>query len=393
MRKKFKKIYIDKDIINYGETCNIITFNESLFNKYQLSALSKQYEKLGFLKCAIKYKDDNVDIYYYTTNLISISQYFSQGSINKTEFISIIKTICQSIKLCSNYAYFNSNNLILDEELIYIDSKDKSVHIMYVPINNFVTDEIVQDIKKVIINLVNDYLLINGDKENFVQEILNGLRDDNLTIDEIIIFLDHVISRSQNIETKIERIVKPIVEYTTIEGTKPESLTYKVSERNKNHKSEIKGIKGFFKRIFSHNNDYSNINNISCNNENIDKSYDNERFNDNCDDTIILGENQLSIAYLLQRNNDFTEKIIINKESFVIGRLKDIVDYQIKNKTVGKIHAKFIRQANKYYLVDLESKNGTYINTRRLQPNYLNEVKNGDSIVFSNEKYIFTIEE
>ena len=65
---------------------------------------------------------------------------------------SIIKTICQSIKLCSNYAYFHKNNLVIDEELIYIDSKDKSIHIMYVPTSNLITNDVVYDLKKAIKN-------------------------------------------------------------------------------------------------------------------------------------------------------------------------------------------------------------------------------------------------
>ena len=133
-------------------------------------------------------------------------------------------------------------------------------------------------------------------------------------------------------------------------------------------------------------NDSTNYNNFVNNNI----SY--QGYNDGSDDTVILGCNQTSRAYLIDDNENYGEKIIINKDTFVIGRLKSVVDYEITNKTVGKTHAKFIKQDNKYYLVDLESKNGTYINSTKLMPNSLYEVEDGASIVFSNVKYTFNIE-
>ena len=395
MKNQFKKIYIERDIINYGEKCNIITFSEDLFNEYQLNALSKQYEKLGFLKCACKYKDDNVDIYYYTTNLISISQYFGQASINKTEFVSIIKTICQSIKLCSNYAYFHKNNLVIDEELIYIDSKDKSIHIMYVPTSNLITNDVVYDLKKAIINLINNNLVMNSGQESFAQEILEGLRNDKLNIDEIVKVLDDIINKSDredSLKSKIEK-VKPIIEPIKIEEFKPESSTYDMEKNHKNNKKSNKGIKGFFKKVFSTSQDEIRNYNDSTNYNNfVNNNISYQGYNDGSDDTVILGCNQTSRAYLIDDNENYGEKIIINKDTFVIGRLKSVVDYEITNKTVGKTHAKFIKQDNKYYLVDLESKNGTYINSTKLMPNSLYEVEDGASIVFSNVKYTFNIE-
>ena len=128
------------------------------------------------------------------------------------------------------------------------------------------------------------------------------------------------------------------------------------------------------------------------NNNFVNNNMSYQGYDDGSDDTVILGCNQTSTAYLIGDNENYGEKIIINKDNFVIGRLKSVVDYEITNKTVGKTHAKFIKQDNKYYLVDLESKNGTYINSTKLMPNSLYEVEDGASIVFSNVKYTFNIE-
>ena len=373
MRKIFNNLTIDIDSINCEERCNIITFNEEQFNEYQCNALSKQYEKLGFLNCRYKFKDDSVDIYYYTTNLISMSQYFNQTNMIKTEFISIIKTICQSVKLCSNYAYLYANNFVLDRELVYIDPKDKSIHIIYVPSNEFVTKDVMYDLKNLIRDLINNSINIKNGESNFTQEILELLRDSNLNIDELLQFLDNSVN-TKEIKDLIE-VIPPRVE--------PVSIPPRVEPV----KPERKGIKGIFKSFFSSNSTETKNNSADFNRRNIVS----QNAYDDSDDTVILGCENKKIGYLIGNHQGNTEEIQINKDEFIIGRLKEAVDYDIANKTVGKIHAKFIRRDGKFYLIDLESKNGTYIDGARLSSNSTYEVENGATIIFSNVKYTFKI--
>lgn len=83
------------------------------------------------------------------------------------------------------------------------------------------------------------------------------------------------------------------------------------------------------------------------------------------------------------------KKVIINKDKFVIGRLSSMVDYIIQGSTVGKLHAEITNNEGKYYLKDLNSKNGTYINGVRITSNMECEIKNNDKIRFSNYECIF----
>ena len=387
MRKIFNNLTINIDSINYGEKCNIITFNEEQFNEYQCNALSKQYEKLGFLNCRYKFKDDSVDIYYYTTNLISISQYFNQTNMRKTEFISIIKTICQSVKLCSNYVYFHANNFVLDRDLVYIDPKDNSIHILYVPSNEFVTKDVMYDLRNMIRDLINNSIIIQNGESNFTQEILEWLRDSNLNIDEFLQFLDNSVNTKEiknpieSIPSRVEPVSIPVVE-RSIDLQQSNSIPI-VEEV----KSERKGIKGIFKSFFSSNSTETNNNSTDFNRRNIVS----QNAYDDSDDTVILGCENKKIGYLIGNHQGNTEQIQINKDEFIIGRLKEAVDYDIANKTVGKIHAKFMRRDGKFYLIDLESKNGTYIDGTRLSANSSYEVENGATIIFSNVKYTFKI--
>jgi pSer/pThr/pTyr-binding forkhead associated (FHA) protein len=50
-----------------------------------------------------------------------------------------------------------------------------------------------------------------------------------------------------------------------------------------------------------------------------------------------------------------------------VGRTKDN-DIQIKNQTVSRKHLKIVRRGDKYFITDLESRNGTVINGKYIDP-------------------------
>lgn len=57
------------------------------------------------------------------------------------------------------------------------------------------------------------------------------------------------------------------------------------------------------------------------------------------------------------------------RKTFTIGRKSDIVDGVIKGyKTVGREHCRILYKDGQYYVKDLDSKNGTYVNEKRVQP-------------------------
>ncbi|MEW6573236.1 MAG: FHA domain-containing protein [Bacillota bacterium] len=84
------------------------------------------------------------------------------------------------------------------------------------------------------------------------------------------------------------------------------------------------------------------------------------------------------------------EIIRINKAEFYIGRKREAVDYcEAANKNIGRVHAKIVFTEGVYYVVDLESKNGTYLNGERLLSNRQYPLKFGDKIRLANVEYLF----
>jgi len=106
--------------------------------------------------------------------------------------------------------------------------------------------------------------------------------------------------------------------------------------------------------------------------------------------TELLGTRKKS-ARMLKRtdNHGNTEDILIDKDEFIIGRLKGYVDYELKNSAVGKLHAQLVYRNGKSYVKDLNSINGTFINNVRLESNKEYELKANDRLQLANCEFIY----
>lgn len=84
------------------------------------------------------------------------------------------------------------------------------------------------------------------------------------------------------------------------------------------------------------------------------------------------------------------ETITINKPVFRLGALESSVDYCISgNSTVSRRHANIVVRGGDYYVVDLNSKNKTFINDMPIEPQVETEIKDGDRVSLSNEGFVF----
>ncbi|HWR60596.1 MAG TPA: FHA domain-containing protein, partial [Clostridia bacterium] len=108
-----------------------------------------------------------------------------------------------------------------------------------------------------------------------------------------------------------------------------------------------------------------------------------------CDTVMILEAPGSDYPYLERAGEHNGERIIIGKDRFTIGRLGSMVDHVIPDGTIGKLHAEIISREGSYYLTDLNSKNGTYINGERIASNMEYEITGSCRIRFSNYEYLF----
>ena len=97
---------------------------------------------------------------------------------------------------------------------------------------------------------------------------------------------------------------------------------------------------------------------------------------------------QQAIPYLIRVKT--SERIMLNKPVFRIGKEKSYVDYFIGDNTaVSRSHANIISRENEYYVVDTNSTNHTFVNGSMIQSNMEIAITHGDKLRFSNEEFEF----
>ncbi len=81
-------------------------------------------------------------------------------------------------------------------------------------------------------------------------------------------------------------------------------------------------------------------------------------------------------------------EILVSKPEFVIGKKQSVVDGVISfNKMISRVHCKVLCKQDQYYIEDLQSANGTYINNVRLQPEIATKIKHGDIVRLANSNF------
>lgn len=106
--------------------------------------------------------------------------------------------------------------------------------------------------------------------------------------------------------------------------------------------------------------------------------------------TTFLGGNVKSAQpVLISGSPELQKNMAIDKERFVIGKMKGQVDMVLNLPMISRIHAEIEKREGAYFLVDLNSTNGTFLNGERLEANEYRQLHTGDEICFAGAGYYF----
>ena len=119
------------------------------------------------------------------------------------------------------------------------------------------------------------------------------------------------------------------------------------------------------------------------------------------DGTTVLSDDGISVQQIQQMqpvNYHFTsltrqvtgEKIELGKPSFVLGKNPEKSDYAVADNTnISRVHAVITTRNGRYYVMDQNSTNGTFINGRIIKAGQETEILPGDCLMLANEEFIF----
>jgi len=367
--------------INTGEnSISFILDDDNLFNEVGYKVLQNQ-GKYGLIKCVKLSQNGKIKLVYDVTGYKTLGELLPR--INQQNYLHIISQLYDVVKHIQENGFIRCENVILGIDKIFIDVEDLSVHLICLPINNVSRYQNIQhfqeDLRQVVLAAakafptlqVNEILkLISGGKEDKIppddkspveppkepsrdkvakkdppQQGKNG-DSRNLTTVAVLIAIYQVIIIGALIYAyyNVDDIGYYIISAFGLDVILS-LLTYSLLSRAQKGAS-VKSVKK----------------NTSA---------------------------RKNIIVLTSTNIKDKIRFEINKEVFLIGKQAGTVDGVISNdKTISRIHCKIIRKGKKYYIQDMGSRNGTYVNNVRLEDGQQLLLNRGDVIRLAKLEFI-----
>ena len=95
------------------------------------------------------------------------------------------------------------------------------------------------------------------------------------------------------------------------------------------------------------------------------------------------------LRIILKFNNTVLKELKIDQDEIIIGRDTGN-DIQIDNIAVSREHARIIKGPNYYFIEDMSSKNGTFVNGKKIKKKFL---KGDDEITIGKHSLQIVLEE
>lgn len=108
---------------------------------------------------------------------------------------------------------------------------------------------------------------------------------------------------------------------------------------------------------------------------------------------LIQPETEKRVRLVCVSGNDILGKrnypdIMVGKDSVVVGKTKGESDVILDSPTVSRIHARLEYTGGQFFVKDLNSRNGTFWNGQKLNPQESREISAGDTVAFAEIEYL-----
>lgn len=267
---------------------------------------------------------------YEVTSLIPLNTYFQNycdvHERIKRLFISYIEALEES-----EHYLLNLENIIIEEQYSFFDIEGSKIKLVYLPIKCTDFSSVHEKVKAMFLGLIFKNIDMNyiGSDKSLIS-IIDKLQDKDF---DIYIFKQLILNNEEK---------KEVIEIAT----------------------------PWLKKLFGHKTKKVLISETK-------QAYNAE------DNRTIMLETIETLPCLEFSEN---QKVTINKDRFLIGRSNQLVDFSLPEELgLGRVHAEIVKENQCYYIIDVHTKNGTFINGSRIISQKKYEINVGDELKFANK--------
>lgn len=291
----------------------------------------RNQEKSGFIKCSKVLYNGNIKLIYFSSKYKSFRNMVA--TLDGDSFLKIVANLLNVVMQIQSNGFLACQNLDLSFEKIFIEPTTLAVHVIYLPVNTTMVEKesFDNDLRTRLIKLITSTPTLMNDKVN---RICGALSNGSIKLDELY-----------------KLVCNECKGMTSLGKTANEG-------KSANAESDT--------NISSDNNIYTTP-------------------------AVAHGTKQYELV-LSALKSPMPVRFVVNTPEFLLGKNPAMVDGAISfNNAISKVHCKIVHDNGNYYVQDMGSANGTYVNKNKIPPNQLFPIKNGDVIRLANSDFMVQI--
>ena len=355
-----------KKIVSYNKKHQqlLITGNKiQSVNKREMLMMNR-LDTSRILRVSSQKETPPVRLYANTQGLVPISEYLRTVSMTKKLFVCIINSILDSVDYAESI-HFSKDLLVYKTQYAFVRVSDLSVVLAYVPLQPCTLEETISDLFE---SIIRESVFDPTEDASYISSFAEIIQNKSFSLYVLKEYLRFISEERTGILLKADE--------DEILGQISESDKFKFAG-----KSELCGN--------------SENPSVSLHKPQINQPSDNKNNSayklivneDSSGNVTVFRAAAHSDRELISRNGG--KSIVINKSPLRIGKLFESSDLRIENHAVSRKHAEIVKEGENYYVIDYYSKNGTYINGRRIESGVKELLHINDLIRFADSEYQF----
>lgn len=329
-------------------------------NDYKMQMISNNNIK-GVIAFKELMLNNKIELWYDVTSLSTLENTYSRKMMTGEEIENLIKSIKQLSEYLKEYL-LSIENILFSVDMVFV--KKDEYRFCYCP----------------------------EKRGNFQDELRN-------LFDAILAYIDHKDKKVVEIAYKIQQItiseefsINDLVDCVT--RVNEENLKNKEREESICEKigSQVKVVdekKNIFQKVYeklagSRKYEIPEEVDFVC-----EESTYNYQEKEPEEDMTMLLTSPLTKGIILKSLN-IEEPLLINPKTYpcIVGNSIKSSDIHINSRVVSRVHMRIIEEMQEYYIEDLNSTNGTYINEKRIKPHQQEKIEVGDVITIANLQFM-----
>lgn len=184
MNRLIEENYVSE--LKCGTNFSYIINDKNLFMPTEYKVLISQSNS-SFLKCMKMFFNGKIQIYYLTGRYVSFASILH--SLDYDNFVIVISNLFGSIIEAKNNGFLSCQNIDISFEHIYVDTATYKVMLVYVPIRNYLYNDISSfenELRVSIIKLISSFPKLSTDKSIVLS---SDLQNGSISIEELFLKL------------------------------------------------------------------------------------------------------------------------------------------------------------------------------------------------------------